>query len=312
MSSLSESLDNSTSKKSLGLAIGGHRGLSILQNLIKSSDYRISWILIPDTLESVPESLALLPSPIKPFRINKSVELENISQKITSVDILICAGFPFKLPKSILNKVSTIGINCHGGKLPSYRGGSPIMWQIINDEEFITLTIHELSSEFDEGDILLESSLLNDKALYIREVQEIVNQEFVRMLDIFLKNPEQYIAKKRAQDSSKARYWHQRRDVDGFIDWQRMNASKIYNFVRALATPYPGARSVLCDGELLRIWQVEKDEVPICGSPGRIVKLSDGLHVTTCDDSSIRLVKFGCSRKIRNGEYMFNHKVGVL
>jgi len=312
MVSLENSAACSMSKRAIGLAINGQRGLSILQALIGSSDYQISWILIPNTFQIGNETQSRLPKSVSLFRIKNLADLSGISASIASVDFLVCAGFPLKLPKNVLAKVRNVGINCHGGKLPSYRGGSPLMWQVINDEKLISLTIHELTSEFDEGDVLIESSFVNNKALYINEIQEIANQEFVRMIKIFFSNPEQFVAKKIAQSSSNARYWHQRSEADGFIDWQRMNANKVYNFVRAISTPYPGAHCVLGDHALMRIWRVEIDVVPICGSPGRVVKLNDGFHVTACDDSSVRLVKFDCSRKLKNGEYILNQRVRVL
>jgi methionyl-tRNA formyltransferase len=117
-----------------------------------------------------------------------------LGSNLSKVDYLICSGFPYKIPVQILETASVIAINCHGGPLPSYRGGSPVMWQIINNEKFIGLTIHELTSEFDQGDILMERSLPNISYLDIREVQLLVslilipkNHKVSKMQDIGIK-----------------------------------------------------------------------------------------------------------------------------
>ena len=64
----------------------------------------------------------------------ESENLENFLKK-QKFDLLISAGFPHLFKKNYL-KISKFGIiNLHGGKLPKYRGGSPLNWQIINNEK---------------------------------------------------------------------------------------------------------------------------------------------------------------------------------
>ena len=45
-------------------------------------------------------------------------------------------------------------INLHAGRLPKYRGGSPLNWQIINDEKEIGLSIIKIDSIIDHGPII--------------------------------------------------------------------------------------------------------------------------------------------------------------
>src|SRR3972149_10139499 len=48
------------------------------------------------------------------------------------LDLLVCAGYSKILPEVLFADLKHGAINCHGGRLPQYRGASPIPWQIIN------------------------------------------------------------------------------------------------------------------------------------------------------------------------------------
>ena len=50
-------------------------------------------------------------------------------------DVFILAGFPYIFSPKLISLPKFGIINLHGGKLPKYRGGSPLSWQIINDEK---------------------------------------------------------------------------------------------------------------------------------------------------------------------------------
>ena len=47
----------------------------------------------------------------------------------------IFSGFPYIVKNNLYNLSRFGSINLHAGKLPKYRGGSPLNWQIINGEK---------------------------------------------------------------------------------------------------------------------------------------------------------------------------------
>ena len=47
--------------------------------------------------------------------------------------------------------------------------------------------------------------------------------------------------KTQKQLSKNVRYMKQRSDIDGQIDWVNMNSKDVFNLVRAVSKPYPGA-----------------------------------------------------------------------
>lgn len=59
-------------------------------------------------------------------------------------------------------------INIHYSLLPKYRGYHSTVWAIINDEKYLGLTIHEMSEYIDDGDIIYQYKVENDKKNFRR------------------------------------------------------------------------------------------------------------------------------------------------
>lgn len=285
---------------SIGLLINGDRGLHVFNHITCTSEVAIKWIVIPKS-STISEKLDDTNKYTKVI-IQNALELNKIDNELEHVDILLCAGFPFKISNKILSKASIVGINLHGGPLPAYRGGSPLMWQIINGEKYIGISIHELAEDFDTGDVILESNFLLENEWSISDVQATVNLEFSKLLNEFFSNFKTLLRNKRSQSKEKARYWHQRNPQDGSVDWTNNDSLKVYNFVRAISNPYPGAFGILSSGNFVRIWEVKIDEVPVCGNTGRVVVMPDGPHIVCGMGGSVLLTKFEPKSAIINGD----------
>jgi methionyl-tRNA formyltransferase len=74
-------------------------------------------------------------------------------------DLVLCLGFPWKIPPDAL-EVPPLGVvNVHPALLPRYRGPIPVGWAIRNGESEIGLTLHRMAADLDTGPILAQSSL---------------------------------------------------------------------------------------------------------------------------------------------------------
>ena len=69
--------------------------------------------------------------------------------------------------------------------------------------------------------------------------------------------PIQRFVKLLKQNNQKAIYWHQRNDLDGYIDFRSKKANEVYNFVRALSYPYKGAWALTDNFKKVRILKVK-------------------------------------------------------
>lgn len=220
--------------------LNGERGLFILKKLLKKQFNLNHAVYCNKRLKK--KLLKLIP-------INKIIFLKNInssqSEKFLNKNksnLFIIAGYPQIFKEKIFNIPSLLTLNLHGGPLPKYRGGSPLNWQIINGEKKIGISIIKVNKKIDGGKII-DQQFFKLKNFYdIKIVHEKANKLFFSMLFKLMNK----LNKKKFKISflkkkGVSKYWHQRDDNDGFLDYQKKTALECYNFIRATTFPYPGA-----------------------------------------------------------------------
>jgi methionyl-tRNA formyltransferase len=161
--------------------------------------------------------------------------------------------------------------------LPSYRGFSPTVWSIINGEKQTGVTLFEIAEGVDEGDIIDQVPVRIGPDDTIAGVLDTVTAAY---LDILQRNIQKLVnnaAPRRQQDHSQATYCCKRLPQDNLINWS-LPSSQIFNLIRALTTPYPGAFTTL-NGKRLIIWEARRvNRVRSYAGlvPGRIVEARPG------------------------------------
>jgi methionyl-tRNA formyltransferase len=132
----------------------------------------------------------------------------------------------------------------HGSLLPKYRGRAPVNWAIIRGETETGATLHDMTEKPDDGDIVAQTAvpiLPDDTA---KEVFDKVTVAAELTLDDVLPALVAGTAPRQPQDLRQGGYFGGRKPEDGVVDWSR-SAAEIHNLVRAVAPPYPGARTTL-------------------------------------------------------------------
>lgn len=285
----------------LGLFVNGSRGLSILKTALEDERLSIDWVILPSIASNIGEFTRVVSEKCQVYKVEKFKDLEKISRFCSEVDMVVVAGFPLRIPRHFINKSRILSCNLHGGPLPSYRGGSPLNWQMINGEKTVTLSIHILEDDFDSGDVLMTTEFDILENWDISDLQEKANRYFCEMFKKLIVSPASFVEKKRQQSQLNIRYWHQRSSEDGEVCWKNLDSFQVNRFVKSITHPYPGAYSKLASGHIVRIWSVRVDEVPICGVAGRIVVLKDTPHVVCSNGSSVTLVNFESELKLHSG-----------
>jgi methionyl-tRNA formyltransferase len=135
-------------------------------------------------------------------------------------------------------------LNVHGSLLPKFRGRAPVNWAIIHGATQTGATLHYMTEKPDAGDIVTQSAvpILPDDTG--KDVFDKVTVAAELALHAALPSLIAGTAPRRAQDPAEATYFGGRRPEDGTIDWSQ-TAATIHNLVRAVAPPYPGARTRL-------------------------------------------------------------------
>ena len=171
------------------------------------------------------------------------------------------------IPDEIIKSARLGAYNMHGALLPRYRGRACVNWAVLNGESETGATLHVMTDQPDAGDIIGSEAVpieFTDTALDVSlKVAEAARHVLARSLPAL----EAGTAVRRPQDESQATYFGRRRPEDGRIDWNK-SAVEIYNLVRAVTRPFPGAFTET-EGRRYYIWRAE----PLGGraAPGRIV-----------------------------------------
>jgi methionyl-tRNA formyltransferase len=159
-------------------------------------------------------------------------------------DFLFSFYYRLMLKPALLALASRGALNMHGSLLPKYRGRAPVNWAIIHGETQTGATLHYMTEKPDQGDIVAQIAvpiLPDDTA---REVFDKVTLAAELTLHDALPALVAGKAPRWPQDLPRGSYFGGRKPEDGVIDWSK-SAAEIHNLVRALAPPYPGARTTL-------------------------------------------------------------------
>ena len=225
-----------------------------------------------------------------------------------SPDVGLVAGFSSIISEEIFSIPKLGMFNQHAGRLPEYRGGSPINWQIINDEPLLGATLIKIDSGIDTGPIFAREVFPLTDAMNVSDAHKCANDAFMRMSRrLICTISSGAIVHTAVQNNKNAAYWHQRSDADGFIDFSDLTARQIFNRVRALTHPYPGAWAYLGERKI-RIFQVAVSDKCIRGQPGRVLRVDKEMVLVVCKDGAIRLIDYspddGGFIEIQSGAYL--------
>lgn len=220
------------------------------------------------------------------------------------VDLLFAVSWRYLVPAAVYERAQLGAFVFHDSLLPAYRGFSPTVWAIINGETHTGVTLFHMSDSVDDGDIVAQEPVPIGPDETIADVLVRVTQTYLRILNMNLPALLSGSATRRPQDHSQASYTCKRTVEDNEIDW-RAPTETIYNLIRAVTAPYPGAVTTL-DGRRLTIWVAERwpsSKNYVGRVPGRVVEIMPGRGVVVLTgDGSILLTRIGVDGVIHRAD----------
>ncbi len=201
---------------------------------------------------------------------------------LVDVDILVVAAYGMLLPESILNRPRLGCINVHTSLLPRWRGAAPIQRAIQAGDIETGITIMQMDSGLDTGNILLQKQIpiaSNETAGSLHDRLAIMGGDV--LLDALTRIGNGTL-QGQPQENAKASYAHKISKAEAEIDWY-LPAETIERTVRAF-NPFPIAHTNLNDMHM-RIWEVEVLNIENNGlRPGTVVASStSGIDVVSAD-----------------------------
>jgi len=219
-------------------------------------------------------------------------------------EIAISMGWQRLIPKDVLDKFQYGVYGFHGncGYLPFGRGRSPLNWSIIQGDTRFNLNLFRYDENADSPNVFateMFSLTVHDDIRTAQYKNMICSKNLIRKL---LKAYEEKNIQIRQESKDFDSWYMKRTAADGKIDF-RGRTRDIYNLIRGVAAPFPGAFA-MCAGEKVTVWEAHPFDEMIDFSaytPGEVVDVFDGKPVVRTVDGSLLIDRYECRRAIEAG-----------
>ncbi|NWA24760.1 bifunctional UDP-4-amino-4-deoxy-L-arabinose formyltransferase/UDP-glucuronic acid oxidase ArnA [Pseudomonas gingeri] len=188
------------------------------------------------------------------------------------------------LSEALLATAKNGAFNLHGSLLPSYRGRAPANWVLVNGETETGVTLHRMVKRADAGGILAQNRVAIERADTALTLHTKLRDSAAALLGEALPQLAAGKLSETAQDESKATYFGRRTPADGKLVWKKP-AEELFNLVRAVTQPYPGAFCAVGEHKLI-VWSAEVVKGNEGQAPGRVISV-DPLRIACGEDSLV-------------------------
>lgn len=207
----------------------------------------------------------------------------------------ISMGWQRLIPEYILERYKYGIFGFHGscGYLPYGRGRSPMNWSLINGDSRFIMNMFQYDKEADSPNIFDNIMFEINDFDTIRTLQYknlLCAEDLIsRLLKAYKNNA--IMIKTETHDFD---FWYKKREAkDGKIDF-RLKTREIYNLVRGVTRPFPGAFAYVNE-EKVTIWSVVPFDQLLDFSrccPGEIIDVFDGRPLVRTVDGSLMITEY--------------------
>lgn len=196
-------------------------------------------------------------------------------------DLLLCVGFPWKIPVEALAVPRLGAVNGHPALLPDYRGPSPMAWAVRNGEREAGFTFHRMDAELDTGAILAQGSFPLDDEHSWEELTPKLQALVAELFPVVLERVERGDP---GDPQAGGRYFSFFEPEYAWIDWTRPTAEierqvRAWRFASRAREPHGALAEV--DGVVVRILRVSREP-----AEGRARETGDGrLWIVESEDA---------------------------
>ncbi len=223
------------------------------------------------------------------------VKVKNINEYAGEIhklkpDLIFVVGFSQLISKTIIDSAKIGVIGFHPSRLPKDRGRSVLAWQISEGYSTGCVSMFWIDEGIDSGDIIGQKDFEISYNDTIRDVLDKVYDICLELTRTYYPLIKKDYMIKVKQDDKQATYRRKRTKEDGLINWDN-SSYVIYNLVRAITEPYPGALSFYDDQEIIIL---EVEEMDLKGEYGNILAgtiigflLNRGMVVKSKEDAIV-------------------------
>ncbi|MDO8368150.1 MAG: hypothetical protein Q7T20_15210 [Saprospiraceae bacterium] len=176
----------------------------------------------------------------KTYSLKGQIDRENITG--FGIGVLLCMGWQRLIPEWMLNilKVGAFGMHGSNKPLPHGRGRSPLNWSLIQNKSMFFTHLFKYKPGVDDGDVvgyqLFDITPFDDAhTLHFKNLIAMIKL-CEKELPGILENRFSTTPQKNVTPS----FYPKRSEEDGVIFWNDSTLD-IYNLIRAVTYPFPGA-----------------------------------------------------------------------
>lgn len=229
-------------------------------------------------------------------------------------DIGISMGWQRLIPQSVLEcfKYGIYGFHGNSGYLPFGRGRSPLNWSIILGDTRFNLNLFRYDEKADSPNVFATEMFSITPHDDIRTAQYknmICSKNLIRKL---LNAYQQDDIRIRTESKDFDSWYTKRTAADGKVDFHERTRN-IYNLIRGVAAPFPGAYAYVNAGrdaeeaKKITIWEAHPFDEMIDFSayePGEVIDMFDGKLIVRTVDGSLLIDRYECGQEICSGDVL--------
>ena len=206
-------------------------------------------------------------------------------------ELCLVVGWYWLLSQNLIDNMRYGAMGVHNSLLPKYRGGSPLVWTLINGDAEAGCSLFSFTDEMDAGNIWLQCAVSLTQEDDINSAQHKIEQALRAQLELHWCSILDGTRNSYPQHHEDATYCAQRFPDDGKIDWG-LSAARIYNLIRAQVPPYPGAFAIW-EGRHISLLSGKIFSAPYYGTPGQVARVvpGEGVYIVCGDSRAIILKK---------------------
>ena len=192
------------------------------------------------------------------IKIFKPEKISDIKEELRQLnfDLLLSFAYGQWIPTSILSMGKYKPLNIHGSLLPKYRGAAPIHYAILNGDREIGITLIEMISEMDAGDMYFKASVKIDDTTTTGDAFEIIDKLATNHIVGWLNKIKENKIRPIKQGDNFTLSPKIRKSF-GMLT-PNLSSKEIIRKIRGL-NPYPGAFIVNSDGKRIKVFDVSKE-----------------------------------------------------
>lgn len=169
-------------------------------------------------------------------------EIQNLDDLLElEFDLLFSVQYHLILEQRHIDCASEMAFNLHLAPLPEYRGCNQFSFAILNEDKEFGVTLHQMDSGVDSGDIVFQRRFVIPKDCFVGELVELASKEgfllFSEKLPNLIKG--EYELTPQNQCEASRREFHYRSEIENLkcVDLYAGGGALIEKIIRATAMP---------------------------------------------------------------------------